>query len=251
MSESSICHCWNDNESGEAFECRDGQSASSREVVAVGVCRALEQTEHSQTAQLSRQSAARHLEQEVGEIASSQAMNIELGSLHGAKQRLGVGVEEVQALEGPVAGGLRMGDALEGALTAAVVVEAGEERQVALVAAEQYLAQVNKAVDGFLWTGTLSVDAKRRGALSTDGRFGRLRRTGNRPAVDNAGLLTARFRPRWLATRRQASAAQMPPATGCPTTNGDAWYCSSQCTRPAPAGPRHAFGSARHAHTRP
>jgi hypothetical protein len=38
----------------------------------------------------------------------------------------------------------------------------------------------------FQWT------AKRRRALSTDCRFGRLRRTGNRPAVDNAALLTAR-----------------------------------------------------------
>lgn len=103
-----------------------------------------------------------------------------------------------------------------------------------------------------IWTGTRSVDAKRRGALSTVGRFGRLRRTGNRPAVDNAALLTARvLLPRGLATRHPASAAQMPPATGCPRTSGGVPCCSSRCTRPVPAEPRRECGSARRGRIRP
>ena len=150
MSESSICHGGNDDECGEAFECCGGQSASTSEVVAVRVCCALEQSEYAQTAKLSRQLAARHVGQQVSEIASGQTMNVELWSLHRAKQRLVVGVEEVQALEGAVAVGLGMGDALEGALTAAMVVQAGEELEVALVAAEQDFAQVDEAVDGLL-----------------------------------------------------------------------------------------------------
>jgi hypothetical protein len=72
-SESSNCHGRNDDECAEAFECCDGQATSASEVVAVRVCRALEQAEHAQAAQLSRQFAARHVGQDVGKIASGRS----------------------------------------------------------------------------------------------------------------------------------------------------------------------------------
>jgi hypothetical protein len=76
-----------------------------------------------------------------------------------------------------------------------------------------------------------------RKALSTDGWFGRLLRTGNRPAVDNALLLTARL-PRSVDLLRRASAARIRPVARSPMTNACAGYCSSQCTRRSPVAPR-------------
>ena len=67
--ESSIGRGRNDGEWVDAFECCDGQSASASEVVAVGICCALEKAVYPQTAQLSRQFAGPHVGQKVGEIA--------------------------------------------------------------------------------------------------------------------------------------------------------------------------------------
>src|SRR5215207_7955923 len=157
--QSGISHGRDDGEGGDPLKCCDSQSAGASEVVAVGVCRSLEQAEHAQAAKLSRQLAGRHGGQKAGKVGSGQAMDIEFGTLHSAQQRLVVGVEEVQALEGTVAVGHGVGDTFKRALAAAVVVQAGQELEVALVAAEQYLAQVDEAVDGLLQRCDLAGDA--------------------------------------------------------------------------------------------
>src|SRR5207245_9298531 len=56
-------HSGNDGECSEALECCDGQSAGASEVVAVGVCRSFEQSEHTQAAQLTRQPGRREVGQ--------------------------------------------------------------------------------------------------------------------------------------------------------------------------------------------
>ena len=76
-----------------------------------------------------------------------------------------------------------------------------------------------------------------REALSTAGRFGRLRRTGNRPAVDNALLLTAML-PRAVGSLWHASAARIEPVTGSLTTSVCARYCNNPCTPRSPVALR-------------
>ena len=88
-------------------------------------------------------------------------------------------------------------------------------------------------------------------ALSTGGRFGRLRRTGNRPAVDNAVVLIAMLLLRSVGEWLRASAARIWPATGFPTRSVDVRCCSSQCTRLTPAVPRRGSGSVPRGRIRP
>src|ERR1700724_3394251 len=59
-------------------------------------------------------------------------------------------VKEVDSLEGLVLDGARLGEPVEGTDTGREVVERCEVRQVAAVAAEQDLTEVNQAVDGLL-----------------------------------------------------------------------------------------------------
>ena len=76
----------------------------------------------------------------------------------------------------------------------------------------------------------------RRG-LSTAGRFGRLRRTGNRPAVDNPAYIIAMLLSLPDSFRR-ASAARIQPVRCFPMPNDDVRYCSSQCTQRSFAQPQ-------------
>src|ERR1700730_3935319 len=59
-------------------------------------------------------------------------------------------VKEVDSLEGLVLDGARLGEPVEGTDTGREVVERCEVRQVAAVAAEQDLTEVDEAVDGLL-----------------------------------------------------------------------------------------------------
>ena len=142
---SSSGHSGNDGECSQTLECCDGQSAGASEVVAVGVCRALEQSEHAQAAQLSRQPGRREVGQKAQQVASCQAVDVERRALDRTHESLIVAIEEVQALEGSIAVRLGVRDALECALATAVVIQAGEELKIALIAAEQDLAQVDQA----------------------------------------------------------------------------------------------------------
>src|SRR5260221_14651466 len=59
-------------------------------------------------------------------------------------------VKEVDSLEGLLLDGARLGEPVEGTDTGREVVERCEVRQIAAVAAEHDLTQVNQAVDVFL-----------------------------------------------------------------------------------------------------
>src|SRR5580692_9081405 len=59
-------------------------------------------------------------------------------------------VKEVDSLEGLLLDGARLGEAVEGTDTGREVVERCEVRQIAAVAAEHDLTQVNQAVDSLL-----------------------------------------------------------------------------------------------------
>ena len=59
-------------------------------------------------------------------------------------------VEEVQALDRPVALAPLVGQARERALSGAVIVQRGQILQVAAIASREDLAQIDQAVDGFL-----------------------------------------------------------------------------------------------------
>src|SRR5450631_1415198 len=148
--ESCIGQCGNDREGGEAFERSDSKAAGASKVVAVGVGGALDQAQHTQPTQLARQPGGREIGQQLYEVAARQSVDVEFGTLDCTQQRLIVEIEEVQALEGAISVGLGVRDALEQPSAAAVVVQAGEEFQIALIAAEQDVAQVDEAVDGLL-----------------------------------------------------------------------------------------------------
>ena len=135
MTSSCLGQCRNDHEGGEAFERSDDQAARASEVVAVGVGGALEQAEHAQPTKLARQPGGREFGQQLHQVAARQAVDVEFGTLYCAKQCLVVEVEEVHALEGSIPVGLGMRDALEQPSAAAVIVQAGEELQIALIAA--------------------------------------------------------------------------------------------------------------------
>ena len=142
-------HSRNDVESGERAGCGDGGAAQSRQVVAVGMRDLLDQTEHAQPSELARHGRRRHV-QPSHEIGSAPAVDVELAVLQGSQQRLVAGAEEVQALDRRVGAHARLAQPLQIALAGAGVVQAGQERQVALVAAQQDLAQVDQAVDRLL-----------------------------------------------------------------------------------------------------
>src|ERR1700720_937567 len=59
-------------------------------------------------------------------------------------------VKEVDPLDGLLLDGARLGEPVEGTDTGREVIERGEVRQIAAIAAKQDLAQVDQAVDGLL-----------------------------------------------------------------------------------------------------
>ena len=142
------------SQSGDDVELRQGASGcdrgapQAREVVAVGVGDALDQAEHAQAASW-RESARRVQRARSGfEVGAAQAVDVELGTLQGAQQRLLGAGEEVQSLDGALTVVLRLGQPSEVALAAGGILQGREELQVAAVAAEQDLAQVDQAIDG-------------------------------------------------------------------------------------------------------
>src|SRR6202030_4685517 len=74
-------------------------------------------------------------------------------------------VKEVDSLDGLLLDGARLGEPVEGTDTGCEVVERCEVRQIAAVAAEQDLTQVNQAVDGLLHGGE---DPRRRWCLKKE-----------------------------------------------------------------------------------
>ncbi len=76
--------------------------------------------------------------------------------LQGVQQRVVDRIKEVDPLDGFVLDPARLGEPVERTHPDGEVVEGRQMCQVAAVTAEQYLAQVNQAVDAFLDRGALA-----------------------------------------------------------------------------------------------
>ena len=116
-----------------------------------------DQSKHPQTRQLTRQCRGRQRHM-FGQVRPPTAVNIELTMLQGFEQRLLSRVEEVQAFDGLLRAHWHFGltQSLQVALAFTGVIQTAKKRQVALVAAQQYLAQVDQAVDRLLEGSQLS-----------------------------------------------------------------------------------------------
>src|SRR5260370_39034586 len=86
----------------------------------------------------------------LGEIGTAQGMRVGLAGLKGTQQWLLAAVEEVESFDlALITAHAGLAQTLKDALTSAWVIQTGQKRQVALVAAQHDLAQVDQAVDGF------------------------------------------------------------------------------------------------------
>ena len=137
-------HGRNDVESRERASGGNDGAAHSGEVVAIGMRDLLDQTEQVQSPDLARHRRGGDV-QPCDKVGSAPAVNVELTMLQSAQQRLVGGVEEVQPLGRRVRTHARLTQPLQVTLTGAGVLQAGQEREVALVAAQQDLAQVDQA----------------------------------------------------------------------------------------------------------
>ena len=85
MMQSSASQCWGDGEGGQSLAGGDDQATAAREVIAVGIGGALEQSEDAQATQLARQRGGRESGQQAQQIAPRQAMDVELWALDGVQ----------------------------------------------------------------------------------------------------------------------------------------------------------------------
>ena len=81
------------------------------------------------------------------EVGAAEAGDIESGTLEGRKQGLFGVAEEVEALDGAAVDQTRSGEAVERPDAGREVVQTGEVFEVAAVAAEQDVTEVDEAVD--------------------------------------------------------------------------------------------------------
>lgn len=116
-----------------------------------------DQPQHAQACKLARQRRRRdgHVR---GQVCTAQTVNIELAMLQCLQQPLFHRIEEVQALDRllRVDAYAGLAQALQITLACAGVIQAAKKRQIALVAAQQYFAQIDQAVDRLLEPSKLS-----------------------------------------------------------------------------------------------
>ena len=104
----------------------------------------LDQSDHVQALELARHGRGCEWHM-LDEIGTPPAVDVEFAALHGLEQRLVNAVEEVQPLDRRIAAHAGLAQPLQITLARAGVVQAGQEREVALVAAQQDLAQIDQA----------------------------------------------------------------------------------------------------------
>src|SRR5882724_7645337 len=136
---------WDDLELCQGASRSDGRSAQTREVVAIRACNTLDQAKGSQAMQLTRQTRGGDPGQIGREICTAYAMDVEFRALQGPQQSLLGTLEEVQALDRPIALALRLGEPGEFTLAAGGILDSGEELQVASIASGDDLAQIDQA----------------------------------------------------------------------------------------------------------
>ena len=120
----------------------------------------LDHSKHMKAFELSRQGRRGYL-QVRQQIGATPAVDVELAELQGSQQGLLGGIEEVQALDAGIGTDARLTQSLQIAFARAGVVETGQERQVALIAAEQDFTQIDQAIDCLLYTSPAFVPVQR------------------------------------------------------------------------------------------
>ena len=96
----------------------------------------LDQTKHVQPLELARHGPRRDVKSRE-QIGAAPAVDVELAVLQGSQQGVVSGVEEVQALDRRVGAHARLAQPLQITLAGAGIVQAGQEGEVALVAAQK------------------------------------------------------------------------------------------------------------------
>src|SRR6266403_1512562 len=144
------CEGGDDDGLGDTTNRGGGGTTDAGEVVAIGSGYALDETDVSQPAKLAREAMRGELVEQREQVGTADAGDVDPRVLQGMQQGVIGPVEEVDALDGLVIDRAGLGKAVEGPDTGGEVIERGEMRQVAAVAGEQDLAQVDQAVDGLL-----------------------------------------------------------------------------------------------------
>ena len=139
----------NDTEFRERAGGGDGGAPQAREVVTISSGDPFDHAEGKQPFQLSRERSRRGVGQQSHQIGAPQTVDIELRTLQCPQQLLLGALEEVQALDRPVALAPLVGQARKRALSGAVIVQRGQILQVAAIASQEDPAQIDQAVDGF------------------------------------------------------------------------------------------------------
>src|ERR1019366_1871604 len=149
--------CRNDGGCGEALR-RGGCGASGfGQIVAVCSGDSLDHPDVAQSAQVPRQPVWREHVQVGEKVGPADTGDFDPWILQGMQQRAVPWFEEVDPLDGLVLDLARLGQPVEGADACGEVVERGQMGEIAPVAPEQDLAQVDQAVDGLLARGQFAV----------------------------------------------------------------------------------------------
>ncbi len=145
-------------EAGQRAGGSDGAKSDACEAIAIGMRDFFDQSKHMKALELSRH-CPRSDVQVCEQISTTPAVDSELAVLQGSQQGLLGGVEEIQAVDAGVGTDTPLTRPLQITLTRAGIVQAGQECQVALIPAQQHLAQIDQTVDSLLRRRQFSPDA--------------------------------------------------------------------------------------------
>src|SRR5579883_647041 len=147
------CQSRNDPPFRDAAGGCEGGAAEAGEVVAVGAGDTFDDSEVAKAAQLTGEGCWGKMWKQANQVGAAHAVDIELGTLQGAQKPWLGALEEVQSLDRTLRVAPLLGQAVQRPNAGAVIVDGGKELEVAAVAAEQDLAQVDQAVDRLLQRG--------------------------------------------------------------------------------------------------
>ncbi len=144
------CESGEDGLLGDSACGGDGTAAESGEVIAIAVSDLLDDSELAQAPEVAREAGSGNVGKEASQVGAANAAQVVFRSLQGTQHGLRGHIEEVEALEFLTLDDLGFGQPRQVSISGREVVERRKIFQVAAIAAEQKVTQVNEAVDGFL-----------------------------------------------------------------------------------------------------
>ena len=146
---------------GDSASGGDGATAEAGQVIAVSTGDLLDEAEVAQASEITGDAGGRQMGKKRFQVGTTHTTDVELRTLQGAQQRMLGLVEEVEALDAMAIDLFGRGQFVEAATTGREVVERGEKFEIAAVAAEENLAQIDQAVnrllDGGQFPGGVSI----------------------------------------------------------------------------------------------